>query len=200
MPTGNSRFCPECGHALEAQVLEGEARNHWICGHCHRPHFEHPMIVVTTFVAHEKSLLWVRRAIAPKQGRWAIPGGYLEAGETLQEGAARELFEEAGVRVPVEDLQLYMLGTLTFINQIYAGFRTRVDTTACIPGRESLECAFFTREECPWGEVAYPEVNQSIEQAYADLEEGTYREWQVEMTAASYLATPVDTGPLKPPG
>tara|TARA_R110001599_G_scaffold353885_1_gene602463 strand:- start:35228 stop:35347 length:120 start_codon:yes stop_codon:yes gene_type:complete len=39
----------------------------------------------------------VQRNLEPKRGLWAIPGGYLESGETLAEGAARELREEAGV-------------------------------------------------------------------------------------------------------
>jgi ADP-ribose pyrophosphatase YjhB (NUDIX family) len=164
-----------------------------MCAHCGREHHEHPMIVVTAFVACGKRLLWVRRAIEPKRGRWAIPGGYLEGGETLQEGAARELYEEAGVLVPAEDFQLYMLGTLTFINQIYAGFRAEVTSIDARPGRESLECAFFSRDECPWTEVAYPEVNESVEQAYADLDRGEFREWHVEMTLDRYDRQPVRT-------
>jgi ADP-ribose pyrophosphatase YjhB (NUDIX family) len=154
------------------------------------------MIVVTTFVAFQKSLLWVRRAIEPKRGAWAIPGGYLEQGEELREGAARELREEAGVSVPPGDLSLYMMGTLTFINQIYVGFRASVDSLDCTPGTESLECAFFDRRDCPWDEVAYPEVNESIEQAYADLESGQFSQWHVEMTADSYSRVAINTGAL----
>jgi ADP-ribose pyrophosphatase YjhB (NUDIX family) len=156
------------------------------------------MVVATVFVAYEKSLLWVRRAIEPKQGAWAIPGGYVEQGETLQEGAARELREEAGVVIPPDDLVLYMLGSLTFINQVYVGFRARVDYPDCDPGRESLECAFFSRRDCPWQDVAYPEVNEAIVQAYDDLDSGDFHQWQVEMTAESYHRQLINTGPLGP--
>ena len=86
------------------------------------------MVVVTCFVACGKRLLWVQRDLEPKRGDWAIPGGYLESGETLAEGAARELHEEAGILLPPEQLQLYMTGTITFINQVYVAFRATVDT------------------------------------------------------------------------
>ena len=58
------------------------------------------MVVVTAFVACGDKLLWVKRALEPQRGLWAIPGGFLEAGETLAQGAARELREEAGVVLP----------------------------------------------------------------------------------------------------
>ena len=138
----------------------------------------------------------IKRKSWPHEGMWAIPGGFVEQGETLQEGASRELHEEAGVIIPPEELVLYMLGSLTFINQVYVGFRARVESPRCTPGRESLECAFFTRDQCPWQEVAYPEVNEAVEQAYDDLDSGDFRQWQVEMTAEHYHRQLINSGPL----
>ncbi|TXS89219.1 NUDIX domain-containing protein [Parahaliea aestuarii] len=151
------------------------------------------MVVVTCFIASGKRLLWIRRALPPKAGLWAIPGGYLEGGETLAEGAARELREETGVLIDPQRLQLYMTGTLTFINQIYVGFRATVDSDFTLPGAESLDCAFFSRAECPWRDVAYPEVNNAVEQAYRDLESGRFEVWHAEMTGKRYSLVPVET-------
>lgn len=149
------------------------------------------MIVVTAFVASGKRLLWMQRDIEPQRGKWAIPGGFLENEETLAEGAARELREETGVDLPPSRLSLYMTGTITFINQVYMGFRASVDSDLCIPGGESMDCRFFAREECPWDEVAYPQVNDSILQAYDDLESGVFDVWQAEMTEQRYALKPV---------
>ena len=44
-------------------------------------------------------LLVIRRNMAPHIGRLALPGGYIEFHETWQAGAARELYEEAGIRI-----------------------------------------------------------------------------------------------------
>lgn len=189
------RFCPECGGPLLPHVVATERRNHFYCERCQAPRYDFPMVVVTTFVAHDKRLLWVQRGLQPQYGKWAIPGGFLENGETLAEGAARELREEAGVHLAPEQLQLYMTGTITFINQIYVGFRARVETAHCDPGVESLACGFYTRDECPWEEVAYPQVNDSILQAYDDLDSGCFDVWQAEMTENRYELKPVSRFP-----
>ena len=180
------KYCPECGGVLERHVVAGESRNHWRCTRCGELDYDYPMVVVTAFVAHEDRLLWVQRGIEPQRGAWAIPGGFMEQGETLAQAAARELHEESGILLPPGQLQLYMTGTITFINQVYVAFRARVDTDFCLPGSESLDCGFFSRADCPWEQLAYPEVNDSIEQAYDDLGSGRFDVWQAEMTEGRY--------------
>ena len=186
------KFCPECGAQLVRHAVAGEARNHWFCEACCAARYDHAMVVVTCFVACGRRLLWVQRNLEPKRGLWAIPGGYLESGETLAEGAARELREEAGVLLPPERLQLYMTGTITFINQVYVAFRATVDSEDFEPGVESIACGFFSRQDCPWDQVAYPEVNDSINQAYDDLETGSFGVWQAEMSSDRYVLQAVD--------
>jgi 8-oxo-dGTP diphosphatase len=179
-------FCPDCGGPLLRHVVGGEQRNHWFCQRCQTEQHDFPRVVVTAFVACGNRLLWVQRAQPPQAGKWAIPGGFLEQGETLAEGAARELHEESGILLPPEHLQLYMTGSITFINQVYMGFRAEVEAQDCAPGVESLACKFFTREECPWDEVAYPQVNDAIRQAYDDLDSGCFEVWQAQMTQSHY--------------
>lgn len=188
------KFCCECGGPLLPHRVDGVRRNHQYCQRCQAPRYDHPMVVVTSFVACDKRLLWVQRAHEPQRGRWAIPGGYLECGETLAEGAARELREEACIDIPASDMQLYMMGTITFINQIYVGFRARVASEACRAGVESMACRFYTRQECPWDDVAYPQVNNSIMQAYDDLDSGKFDVWQAEMTSDHYALEAVYQG------
>lgn len=58
-----------------------------------------PRVAVGALVVDAGKLLMICRGHAPNSGVWAIPGGIVEIGETLQEAAERETFEETGLRV-----------------------------------------------------------------------------------------------------
>lgn len=60
-----------------------------------------PRVGVGAITVRNGNVLLVKRGIEPSRGLWAIPGGTLKLGETLQECAAREILEETGVRVRV---------------------------------------------------------------------------------------------------
>jgi 8-oxo-dGTP diphosphatase len=61
-------------------------------------------VVALTEVEGDLRLLVVRRGNPPYQGRWALPGGYLDVDEDLASGAARELHEETGVAAHADEL------------------------------------------------------------------------------------------------
>ncbi len=63
-----------------------------------------PIIGVGGVVVRDGRVLLARRGTEPLKGQWSIPGGMLEAGETLKQGVKRELREEAGLEVAVLDL------------------------------------------------------------------------------------------------
>lgn len=65
---------------------------------------ERPIVGVGGVVIEDSKVLLIRRGSEPLKGRWSIPGGTLELGETLKEGVARELLEETGLEVRVLDL------------------------------------------------------------------------------------------------
>jgi 8-oxo-dGTP diphosphatase len=62
-----------------------------------------PIVGVGGVTIQEGRVLLIRRAFAPLQGRWSIPGGGLDVGETIAEGVRRELQEETGIDVRVLD-------------------------------------------------------------------------------------------------
>ena len=64
-----------------------------------REYPEYPRAGVGAIVIKGGKVLLVKRAALPNRNLWAIPGGMLELGETLQEGAEREIFEETGIRI-----------------------------------------------------------------------------------------------------
>jgi 8-oxo-dGTP diphosphatase len=58
---------------------------------------DHPEVCVGAIALAEDQLLMIRRGHGPAGGRWSIPGGRVEMGETLAEAVVRELAEETGL-------------------------------------------------------------------------------------------------------
>ena len=69
-----------------------------------REYPERPVVGVGGVVISNGRTLLIRRSGPPLQGEWSIPGGTLEAGETLREGVRRELREETGIDVRVLEM------------------------------------------------------------------------------------------------
>jgi len=63
-----------------------------------------PLVGVGAIIIERNQVVLVKRAHAPLQGQWSIPGGMLEVGETLREAAVREVLEETGLRVEAGEL------------------------------------------------------------------------------------------------
>ncbi len=71
-------------------------------------------VTVDAVVRCAEHVLLVRRGAHPGRGQWALPGGFLETSETLQEGAIRELREETGLAIDPEALRRAIAGWATF--------------------------------------------------------------------------------------
>lgn len=65
---------------------------------------DHVTVAVGAVIVQDERLLLVQRANDPGAGRWAVPGGHVEPGETLAEAARREVLEETGLEVTVGDI------------------------------------------------------------------------------------------------
>lgn len=66
--------------------------------------YQYPVVGVGAIVVHQGAVLLVQRGRPPHKGEWAIPGGKLKWGETLQQGAEREILEETGVTIEAGEL------------------------------------------------------------------------------------------------
>jgi 8-oxo-dGTP diphosphatase len=69
-----------------------------------RPEVTHPSVGVGGVLIHEGRVLLIRRGKEPLRGRWVVPGGTVEVGESLEEALVREMEEETGLRVEPLDL------------------------------------------------------------------------------------------------
>ena len=83
----------------EAEYLAGYNPGNW-----ERPSLTADICIITD--EREKKILLIRRGNHPFLGKWALPGGFSEKGERIEETAARELEEETTIRMDAKDLAL----------------------------------------------------------------------------------------------
>jgi ADP-ribose pyrophosphatase YjhB (NUDIX family) len=142
------KYCSECAGSISRTMIIAEGRERYVCTACGAIHYQNPRVIVCCVVHCSDSVLMCRRAIEPAQGQWNLPSGFLECGETLEEGAARETFEETGVSVDPSALELYGVLNMTAIEQVAITFRVRIDSKPVLRvGPECEEVAFLTEDE-----------------------------------------------------
>ena len=65
---------------------------------------ETPKLTVDVVIPAEEGVVLIRRRSEPFEGQWALPGGFVEVGETVEEAAVREVAEETGLAVELSRL------------------------------------------------------------------------------------------------
>ena len=165
-------YCSECGERVRVRVPEGDSLPRHVCDACGTIHYQNPKIVVGCIPEWEDRILLCRRAIEPRYGLWTLPAGFMENGETVQQGAARETLEEARARVEIG--ALYTLFNLPHINQVYMLFRARLLDLQFSPGEESLDVELMSEADIPWERMAFPTVSEALKLYFADRAQGVF--------------------------
>jgi ADP-ribose pyrophosphatase YjhB (NUDIX family) len=152
LPT--ARYCQVCGRFLVERYIAAEKRMRLQCEGCGFVHYLNPRVVAAIIVSHRGKVLLQQRAVAPRAGYWTFPGGFLELGETVEEGAARETLEEVGLEVAVERLiGVYSRPQAGIVLVAYAG---EAKSDAAIVGdAESQQVRWFAADAIPWDDLAF---------------------------------------------
>ena len=145
-------FCPTCGAPVSPKLLEDDHRPRLVCPNGHVT-YRNPRLVVGTLPIRAGRVFLARRAIEPGAGLWTYPGGFLEVGESAQEGARRETEEETQLRVEVGQLiGAYSRPHVAVVTLIY---EATVVGGQALPGVETTEVRDFGPDEIPWEELAF---------------------------------------------
>ncbi|MBT5230481.1 MAG: NUDIX hydrolase [Methylococcales bacterium] len=166
------KFCSECSSPVELAIPDGDNRPRHICNSCNTIHYVNPKIVAGCLAHWEDKVLLCKRAIEPRYGLWTLPAGFMENGESTEQAALRETWEEATAKVSIQ--HLYTMYSIPHISHVYLLFRGQLDNLAFKPGVESLDVKLFTEDEIPWGQLAFPVVTRTLKQYFQDRRNDHY--------------------------
>ncbi len=168
------KFCSTCGANVALSIPEGDNRERFVCTNnsCATIHYQNPRIITGCLPIYEDKVLLCKRAIEPCYGKWTLPAGFMENGESTEEGAARESREEANANLQIE--HLYTLFNLPHINQVYFFYKAQLTDLSFCAGEESLDVKLFSQEEIPWDNLAFTVVERTLEHYFSDNQQNTF--------------------------
>lgn len=140
------KFCPSCRSPLAERVIDDKKR--LACTHCTFVYWNNPLPVAAAVVPHKSGgIVLVKRGVEPRKGSWCLPAGFMEVGETPEQGAARESGEEAKIEIEVE----HLIHTFAPPNtpQVLMFFVAKEIDQLPSPGSDATEARVFQLDELP---------------------------------------------------
>ena len=159
------KYCSRCGADVERKVPGDDNRERWVCTRCESIHYQNPIIVVGCIAEQDGKVLLCKRAIEPRHGYWTVPAGFMELGESLAEGAARETLEEALAEIQIG----HMFASIDVIDagQVHVFFTGKLKGSFGV-GEESLDARLFREDEIPWDELAFRSGRYALKKYFED--------------------------------
>jgi len=159
------RFCLPCGTRLRSVRLDGRRRHR--CPRCGWTFYVNPVPAAAALVVQRGRVLLGRRARPPYAGTWDLPGGFLESGETPEEGLTREVREELGVgvrRLRFAGFTTDPYGPSGFAVLVIL-FRVTLTSTRVRAEDDVSELRWFPVERVPYREIAFAGLRRLVRRA-----------------------------------
>ena len=159
------KYCSACGRSVSRRTPENDTHERWVCDDCGMVHYQNPLIVVGCVAERNGKVLLCKRAIEPRYGYWTVPAGFMELGETIAGGAARETLEEACATVELG--HLFASVDVVDAGQVHLFFSGKLVSDYGV-GEESLEVGLFSEDEIPWDEIAFQSGKFALKKYFED--------------------------------
>ena len=167
------KHCKQCGTGVEHRIPDdGDTKIRAVCPQCKTIHYVNPLNVVGTIPVWGDKVLLCKRNIEPRFGKWTLPAGFMEMGETTAQGAARETDEEAGAQFEMQEL--FSLVNVARVGQVHLFYRAQLTSDQFQPGVETQEAMLFSEVDIPWDELAFRTVKETLERFFADRKAGSF--------------------------
>ena len=169
-------YCSNCGQPVSLAIPEGDDHQRHVCNSCGTIHYQNPLIITGCLPIYddgnEQRVLLCKRAIEPQADKWTLPAGFMENGETTEQGAARECMEEACAKVDIGEL--YTMTSIPGVNQVHLFFLANLPEPVFDVSPESLDVKLFREEEMPWDEIAFTSVKITLQNYFRDRASGVF--------------------------
>ena len=167
------KYCSECGSAnLVLRAPGHDTHRRLTCGDCDKVFYHNPRMIAGCIVEHDGKYLMCQRAITPRPGTWTLPAGFMECGETVEQAAAREVWEETGARVEIT--APYSIFSVPQIDEVYIMFRAQLIEFSDEPGPETMAAKLLSPEEIPWDNIFYPAIKDILQRYIDEKAAGTF--------------------------
>lgn len=167
------KHCRACGSAVLYRLPDdGDTKERAVCSTCHLVHYENPLNVVGTVPYLGQRVLLCKRNIEPRKGKWTLPAGFMELGESTAQGAARETTEEAGAHFNIGNLFTVM--SVPRVGQVHLYYLAELINEDFNPGFETQEARMFSESEIPWDELAFRTVQETLKHYFEDQKSGKF--------------------------
>ncbi|MFN0152339.1 MAG: NUDIX domain-containing protein [bacterium] len=131
------------------------------CKACGFVHWSEPKLAACAVVILGGRVLLARRGIEPSIGKWVIPGGFVERGETVETAAVRETREETGLDVNlVALLNVYSYHGVGVVLVVFVAEPTNDKPPEALD--ETLEVRYFAFDEIPWDEIGFSSSHDAL--------------------------------------
>jgi ADP-ribose pyrophosphatase YjhB (NUDIX family) len=159
------KYCSNCGAAVGRKTPARDNRERWVCDACNIVHYQNPLIVVGCVAEQDGKVLLCKRSIEPRSGYWTVPAGFMELGESVAEGAARETLEEA--LASVELGHLFASVDVVDAGQVHLFYTGKLVGSYGV-GEETLEVGLFAEDEIPWDDIAFHSGKFALQKYFED--------------------------------
>ena len=159
------KYCSSCGSTVSRRTPSDDNRERWVCDDCGIVHYQNPLIVVGCVAEQDGKVLLCKRAIEPRYGYWTVPAGFMELGESVAGGAARETLEEACATVELG----HMFASVDVVDagQVHLFYTGKLIGGYGV-GEETLEAALFAEDEIPWDDIAFHSGKFALKKYFED--------------------------------
>lgn len=154
------RHCPLCGGKLEEREIKPGEPRRLVCVRCDYVFYIDPKLAACVIIRVDEKIVLLKRGIPPEYGKWVLPGGFVDVGETVPTAAAREAWEEVRLEVSVGPLVgVYSYPETDVVVIVYeAAVRQGVMQAA----DETLEVKLFSPLEIPWRDLAFTSTRDAL--------------------------------------